>query len=235
MKKIYPLRLWFGILLLFFSLLLLSSSVWPLERVQHVIPSTLANSLAASPETEAPGSTETRLLTIEWPRRVRVGDSDMVQLSFSVDPDGQLRDPNSGQIIEIPNLYDTHNLVLEVRLDIAGLQVAPQATISEPLRAGQSLIFYWSISPIQAGTYRGNLWVYLNIVPKGGGEIDRRALVAYRMEIEGRSVLGLPASTARWGGAAGTALGLVFSLPFLEEMLRRSWNRIRKKLGKQGR
>jgi hypothetical protein len=235
MKKKYPLRLWFGIFLLFLSLLLLTGSVWPVKRVQHVITSTLANSLATSSETEAAGSTETRLLTIEWPRQVRVGDSDLVRLSFSVDPEGQLRDPNSGQIIEIPNLYDSHNIVLEVRLDIAGLQVAPQATISEPLRAGQSLNFYWSISPVQAGTYRGNLWVYLNIVPKGGGEIDRRALVAYRMEIEGRSVLGLPASAARWGGAAGTVLGLVFSLPFLEDMLRRSYNNIRKKLGKQGR
>jgi hypothetical protein len=233
MKKIHPLRIWFGLFILFLSLALLAVSLWPVARGKHILINTLVDSQGTAPSAEAGVSMETRRLTIQWPRFVRVGDADLVHLTFAVDQDGNLT-PVVGagtgsigeQSIEIPSLYESHNLVLEVRLDMAGLQVAPQATISEPVRPGQALNFSWSISPVQAGNYRGNLWVYLNIVPKGGGDIDRRALVAYRMDIEARSVLGLPANIARWGGAVGSVLGLVFSLPFLDEFLRKIMRRI---------
>jgi hypothetical protein len=229
MSKFHPLRLSIGILILVISLFLLAGSVWPTNRMQQQITSSFEPSLGAAPDVGSAGLQETRLLTIEWPRAVRVGDSDLVRLRFEVDPVGRLTPaPESGgssiqdEVIGIPDLYDTHNVVVEVRLDLAGMQVAPQATITEPIRRGQALVFYWSISPVQPGTYRGTLWVYLNMVPKGGGDIDRRALVAYRMEIEARSVLGLPASIARWGGAAGTLLGMILSMPFIQDILRRA-------------
>jgi hypothetical protein len=238
MKKISPLH-FLGLMILLLSLIFLAAAYWPVQREQQVIISTIGNSLISAPETEDVEWPETRLLTIEWPRAVRVGDAELIQLTFKLDPTvGVPSEPetdasqNDDQIIVVPDLYRSHNLVLESRLDMAGMQVSPQAAISETLRPGQDLDFYWSISPTQVGTIRGNLWVYLNIVPKGGGEIDRRALVAYRMEIEARSVLGFPANIARWGGAAGTLLGLAFSAPFLEDILRRSWRKIRKKLGK---
>jgi hypothetical protein len=232
MKNIHPLRMWIGICILFLSLALLTVSLWPVARAKHVLTNTLIDSPSTAPSAEASGSAEIRRLTIQWPKMVRVGDADLVHLTYAVDQNGNLspvagagKSPIGEQIIEIPYLYESNNLVLEVRLDMAGLQVTPQATISEPLRPGQTLSFSWSISPVQASVYRGNLWVYLNIVPKGGGDIDRRALVAYRMEIEARSILGLPVNVARWGGAAGSVLGLVLCLPFLEEFLRKTSNR----------
>jgi hypothetical protein len=69
--------------------------------------------------------------------------------------------------------------------------------------------------------------VYLNLAPKGGGELERVALVAHRLEIEGRSVLGLPAWLARWGAAIGAVLGFLFSMPFFEDILRKVWQRLR--------
>jgi hypothetical protein len=234
MRKFHPLRHGLGILVLAISLVLLVGSIWPARRQQQVISSSFEGQLVSGPGVENAEMKEKRLVTIEWPRFVRVGDADLVRLTFEVDPEGTITPtaevggrPVDDEIIEVPDLYDTHNLVLETRLDLAGILVAPQATISEPLRRGQTLTFYWSISPTQAGTYRGNLWAYINLVPKSGGEIDRRAILAYRMEIEARSVLGLPASIARWGGAAGAVLGLIFSMPFIEDILRRAWQRLK--------
>jgi hypothetical protein len=232
-------RKWIGLLLFIIALIVLVISFWPAGQQRQEIRSSFTGSLGAQPGSETPGLQERRLLTIEAPRFIRVGDADQVRLTFEVDSEGNLKPspevdgiPGVGEIIDIPDLYDTHNLVLEVRLDLAGMQVAPQAAISEPVRRGQALTFYWSLSPNQVGMYRGSLWVYLNLVPKGGGEIDRRALVAHRLDIEARSVLGLPANIARWGGAAGMLLGLVFSMPFIEDLLRKVWQWLRKKSGK---
>jgi hypothetical protein len=223
MSKSRRIRIWIGFILLALALLILTWSFWPTARMQQQITSSFGDSLSGLPGAESAGLIETRLLTIDSPRSVRVGDSDLVRMTFAVAPGSD--DQNT---YTIPNLYDTHNLVLEARLDVAGMQVAPGAGISEPMRRGQTITFYWSISPIQAGHYRGNLWVYLNIVPKLGGEIDRRALVAHRMDIQGLSVFGLPADIARWGGAAAGLLGLVFSIPFLEDILKRIWKSVRK-------
>jgi hypothetical protein len=222
MSKSHRIRIWIGFILLAIAVLILIWSFWPTARFEQQITSSFGGSLAGLPGAESAGFMETRLLTIDSPRSVRVGDSDLIKMTFAVAPEV------NQESYTIPDLYDTHNLVLEARLDLAGMQVAPGAAISEPLRRGQTITFFWSISPIQAGHYRGNLWVYLNLVPKGGGEIDRRALVAHRMDIQGLSILGLPAGIARWGGAAAALLGLVFSIPFLEDILKRIWMSIRK-------
>jgi len=236
MSKFKLVRRLVGWLLLAASLFLLIASALPSGRQQQQISSNFEGSLVTAPGIESSQVTETRLLTIERPRFTRVGDADLIRLTFEVDPEQRITptvetggNPIDDRIIDIPDLYETHNLVLEARLDMAGMQVAPQDTISEPLRRGQTVTFYWSISPLQAGTYRGNLWVYLNLVPKGGGELLRTALVAHRLEIEARSVLGLPAGMARWAGAVGAVLGLVFSMPFMEEILRRIWRWLKSK------
>ncbi|HSV85879.1 MAG TPA: hypothetical protein VLH85_04850, partial [Levilinea sp.] len=188
MGKYRTIRRFFGYLLLATSLVLLAVALWPAARRQQQISSNFSGALVAVAGIESAQVTETRLLTIEYPHSLRVGDADLVHLSFEVDQEGRIPPtPQTGgtplddEIIEVTDLYDTHNLVLEARLDLAGMQIAPQASISEPLRRGQALTFYWSISPSQPGTYRGNLWVYLNLVPKGGGELERIALVANRL------------------------------------------------------
>lgn len=149
---------------------------------------------------------EQRLLSLDWPQKIRLGDSDVIHLSLEMDPNGTLTPTAQyaghtieGAPIQIPNLYDTHNLVAEARLDLADAAVSPQGVISEPLRPGQTLHYYWSVSPNQLGTKRGTLWLYLNLVPKAGGETERLPLISKPIEIESVSVLGLPADLARWG------------------------------------
>ncbi|MGE5775648.1 MAG: hypothetical protein ACM33V_05475, partial [Chloroflexota bacterium] len=80
------------------------------------------------PPTEAPGEAqptapaltvqpampERRRLTLEFPPRIRTGDSDLVRLTLEVDDLGNITptaevggDVVTGDIIEIPNVYET--------------------------------------------------------------------------------------------------------------------------------
>ena len=178
---------------------------------------------------------EKRLLSIEWPSSIRVGDSDIIRLTLEIDNQGQITPSVEvsghqilGREISIPNLYDTDNIFAEARLDMAGMQVSPDGAVRQTMLPGQTLIFYWSISPNQAGSYRGTLWVYLDLVPKSGGEMDQRTLIAHRIDIQSDTVFGLSATTARWFGAGGAVVSSILGFPFLEKILEKLWKHLRK-------
>ncbi len=179
---------------------------------------------------------ERRLAVLEWPASIHVGDSDVLTLTLLVDQVGRITPTAqigghqvTGAAVFIPDLYDTYNLVAAARLDLAGVQVAPQGMVSQPMRPGQNIFFSWSISPSQLGQYRGTLWLYLNLVPKNGGNADQLTLLAPEIQIESVSVLGLPGPVARWSGVAGTSLSFVFGFPFIESLLKKLWKWMRAK------
>jgi hypothetical protein len=177
---------------------------------------------------------ETRLLTLEFPPAIRAGDSDVVRLTLAVDTQGNLTptvsaagDVIRGETVSIPNVYQTHNVLAEARLDMAGMDVRPADTVGEPLLPGQSATFFWSVRPAEVGNYRGTVWLFLHFVPKDGGQESRQPLSAQPIEIEATSLFGIPAGTARWLGVAGTFLSSVLGLPFLEQALRWLLKRVR--------
>jgi hypothetical protein len=183
-----------------------------------------------------PSLQERRLAVLEWPTSIHVGDSDVLTLTLLVDQVGMLTPTAqfaghkvTGETVFIPDLYDTYNLVAAARLDLAGVQVSPQGMVSQPMRPGQKIFFSWSISPNQLGQYRGTLWLYLNLVPKNGGDPDQITLLAPEVQIESVSVLGMPGPVARWSGVAGTGLSFVFGFPFIESLLKKLWKWMRTK------
>ena len=185
--------------------------------------------------TPQPAIQETRRLVLEWPPVIRAGDADTVRLMLEMDEDGNLTPTaeieghvTSGQTVTIPNLYDTHKVVAEARLDIAGMQVVPSETASLPLRPGQSVAFYWSVRSAEAGKFRGVVWFYLRFVPLAEGPESERAISAQTIEIEVMSFMGLKAGPARLLGVAGAFLSSVLSVPFLEDVLRWLWKRVKR-------
>ena len=182
----------------------------------------------------SPAIPETRLLTLEFPPSIRYGDSDLVRLTLAMDTQGNLTptavtkgNSTQGQILNVPNLYDTHTVLAEARLDMAGVDVRPPGQIGEPLLPGQTVTFFWSVAPRDVGTYRGTVWFYLHFYPKTGGQDTRQALSAQPIEIESTSLFGLQATPARWLGVVGTFISSLLGLPFLDELLKRIWKRIR--------
>ena len=188
------------------------------------------------PATSVPAIPEHRRLTLEYPSRIRSGDSDVVRLTLEVDDLGNITPTAqfegnvvTGEVIEIPSLYETHNVIAEARFDISGLQVSPPELVSQTLSKGQSLNFYWSIRPTDVGVYRGTIWFYLRFVDKVSGEESRKAVSAQIVEIEAVNLLGLPVRLVRTVGGVGSVIGAVIGFPFFEDIVKLVFRRRRRK------
>lgn len=185
--------------------------------------------------TALPRLPETRRLTFEFPPKIRAGDSDVVRLTLEVDdlgnitPTAELEDGNviTGEIVEIPNLYETHTVIAEARLDMAGMQVIPGDLVSEPLLPGQSVSFYWSLRPDEPGEYRGTAWLYLRFIPKDGGAELRRTLSAQVFNISAVTLWGFKAGPARIFGGIGSVISVILGLPLMDDLLKYLWERIK--------
>jgi hypothetical protein len=199
----------------------------------------------ALPTTGGPGDSpaqspaaipERRFLALEFPPQIRVGDSDRVRLALEVDALGNLTPTAEvagnvvvGEMIAIPNLYETHTMIAEARFDIAGLQVSPPDLVGQPLAQGQSVSFYWSILPNEVGVFRGTVWLYLRFVERISGEESQRAVSAQPVEIEAVNLFGLSGSLARAFGLVGSVAGTVIGFPFFEDIVRLLFRRRKRK------
>ena len=179
------------------------------------------------PVTAQPAIPERRYLKLEFPPKIRAGDSDIVRLTLEVDDKGNIvptaeveGNVVSGEVIEIPDLYETHHVIAEARFDIAGLEVRPSELVSEPISQGQTAVFYWSIRPNETGIYRGTIWFYLRFVDKSSGEESQKTVSAQLVEIEAVNFLGLPVNVARSTGVIGSLVGTIVGFPFFEDIVK---------------
>ncbi|MBN2115365.1 MAG: hypothetical protein JW730_02275 [Anaerolineales bacterium] len=177
--------------------------------------------------TPQPAFPERRRLTLEFPPRIRAGDSDVVRLTLEVDDLGNITPTAemggnvvTGEVIEIPNLYESHHVIAEARFDIAGMEVRPPDLVSQPLTQGTSATFYWSIRPQAAGDYRGTIWLYLRFVDRLNGEESLKTVSAQIVEVEAVNLLGLSGAVARTTGVVGSIVGTVLGFPFLEDIVK---------------
>lgn len=191
---------------------------------------------AATQATAPPAIPETRRLTLEFPPKMRAGvEGDIVRLRLEVDELGNITPTAEiegnivmGETIEIPDLYETHNVTVEAKLDLAGMQVQPAESVFESLSRGQSATFYWSIRPQEPGTYRGTVWLHLNFERHSTGEKSRIAVSAQIIEIEAVDFFGLPVNVARTSGVVGSVVGGIVGFPFIEDILKFLFKRKKK-------
>lgn len=197
-----------------------------------IIPLELLPTAASVPQPAIP---ETRRLTLEFPPVMRAGDSTRIRLQLEVDKEGNLT-PTAivegnvvvGETVSIPNLYDTHRVMAEARLDLAGMEVKPSAPISESLQPGLPVTFYWSVHPETAGVYQGTAWLHLRFIPLASGEESRIPLSVQFLDIEVRSLWGLSGGAARGLGAIGSTIGAVLGFPFVDDLLKWLWRKRRR-------
>jgi hypothetical protein len=198
------------------------------EPTESVPPEPTAPSPSeATPLSPQPALPEQRYLTLEFPPEIRAGDSDVIRLTLEVDDLGNIKPTAqvggnivTGEVIEVPNLYETHHVVVEARFDIAGMEVRPMDLVSAPLAQGTPVTFYWSVRPQEIGLYRGTIWLYLRFVDKASGEESRKTVSAQLIEIEAVNFLGFSGQFARTTGVVGSIIGTVIGFPFLEEILK---------------
>lgn len=177
--------------------------------------------------TPQPALPERRRLTLEFPPQIRAGDSDLIRLTLEVDDLGTITPTAeieghvvTGERIEIPNLYETHNVIAEARVDMAGMEISPPGLSGQALAQGQSVTFYWSIRPAETGIYRGTVWFYLRFVDRQNGEESQKPVSAQRVEIEAVNLFGLSGNFARTTGVIGSVIGTVIGFPFFEDIIK---------------
>ena len=191
-------------------------------------------SMPAAP-TAAPAILQPYLLALEWPAAIRLGDSDVIRLTLTLDEAGRLTPSaeyaghlTSAQALLVPDVYAAYTVIAEARLDLAGVQVAPDATFDQPLARGQGVTFAWSVHPNSVGHYRGVAWFYLRYKPLAGGDDRKQALAALPVEFDVPALFGLNATVVRLLGGLGAVVSTILGLPFLEEILRWLWKRLRR-------
>ena len=126
----------------------------------------------------------------------------------------------TGEVIEIPNLYESHQVIAEARFDMAGMEVRPADLVSEALSPGNSVTFRWSIRPPDVGSYRGTIWLYLRFVDKQTNEESQKTIAAQIVEIDAVNFLGLSGKFARTAGVIGSVVGTIIGFPFLEDTIK---------------
>jgi len=224
-------RLLLALAALAVSCVLLAWSLWPPFHETRNAPIAVTGlQLPTSLQAALP---ESRSLRLEWPSAIRLGDAGVIRLTLEVDGQGNPT-PAVGSTAsalrsgaaQIPNLYATHNVVAEARLDLPGLQVMPPEAVNEPLRPGQPVTFYWRVSPWREGIYRGQVWLHLRFIPLDGGAESRQAVSVQPIAIKAVTFLGLTAGAAQVAGVAASFFGAFLGFPFLEVALRWLWQRL---------
>jgi len=181
---------------------------------------------------------EHRRLTLEYAPSIRLGDSTRIRMTLEVDDLGNVTPTAeikgnvvTGKTVSIPNLYDSHIVMAEAQLNMAGVLMDPTGTISEPLLPGSSVTFYWTVRPPEAGKYEGTAWLHLHFIPKSslnGEQESRLPLSAQFITLEVRTLFGFSGGTARGVGAAGSVVGAVVGFPFFDDVIRWLWRRVKR-------
>lgn len=155
---------------------------------------------------------QNRQFVIDRPERLAAANSGEVILAIKRVPTGQVsQTPGAagGMPAALDDLYLTHQVMAEARLEISGVEVKPSGPVSEPLLRDQDLRFSWQTTPGMPGDYEGTLWLHLVLVPLGGGETERVALMAKKISFHAGDFLGWDAALARGYGLSGFSAGLV--------------------------
>ncbi len=181
-----------------------------------------------------------RLLVLERPIRIYKQDNAVIRLSITMDNRGILTasasspgQPSEKMTAEAPGIYDAHNIVAIARLDLAGFEVDGKE-IRQPILPEKEATFRWNIRAKAAGTYRGMVWLHIDLVPKAGGLSDQVLLLARQFELEVVSVFGLPGKVVRLAGIIGLVLGTVIEYPLIRDWIRRFYRLARRRVSGSG-
>lgn len=172
--------------------------------------------MTASP----PALQELRRLVLEFPAQIRQGDSASIRLTLRLDdvgaataPAAGAGDPVSGVPVVVADVYATHRVMAQARLDLAGLESVPAAgqTQLQALLPGQEISFQWSVRAAEIAHYSGVVWFSLRYEPLDGGPALEQVIAAQPVEIECVNFVGLGGTPARLMGGAGILVGVLLS------------------------
>lgn len=193
-------------------------------------------------EEPVPALLEFRRLTLEYPPVIKAGSgSDVIILTLDVDEQGNITPTAQiegnvveGDVVEIPNLYATHNVTAEAYYEVAGLEVVPPGPTFQPLKQGERVRFTWSIRAQDVGMYGGTIFLFLNFENRETGEKDRKEISIQIFDIKVVDFFGFSTNFVKTSGVVGSVLGTVVGFPFFKDIVKYLFERLTKNKKKSG-
>lgn len=218
-----------AIIILVFSTGILLWGYWPTGRSSQALSLYAGDMQIPSAGELSPEILESRRLTFEWTRRIRKGDTALVRLILAkVEQENEPASPQPpdqpfGESNQIPDIYISHSVMTEARLDMSGIQDYPSDQVSQSLLPRETVTFTWRLKPERSGLSRGTVWTYLEFLPRDGGEGFQLPIYSQVVEIPVISLFGLTGPSARVIGVIGFLIGFLL---IFDRVLARIWKRV---------
>jgi hypothetical protein len=162
------------------SVVLLAIS-WPLprEKTQLIVS---AGQVGNDEITQPALPFDTFMIYVDFPKGIRTYER--TQASIKIAPDQW----TLGDDVEKPGL------MIETRIDLAGIQMDPSGIVSQPLTSKDGLSFNWGLEADQPGIYKDTLWIFLVNIDEGSSW----PILAKAIEIRANEVLPITPAILRW-------------------------------------
>lgn len=164
--------------------------------------------------TRAPAPTESRLVELEWPEHMRLGDSDIVRIALIPSQEGyavsaefaEHQMVTSTVQVRRPGGYD---LSAVGRLDGVGFDLSPQGDQVHDLPVGETVTWRWTLIPRAAGQHRLAVSLTLRWTPvSGAARATHESLIFSKgLNVDVTSLLGMTTAQAATAGVMGLMLG----------------------------
>lgn len=106
-------------------------------------------------------------------------------------------------------LGETHNLIIEARIEMIGAKILPNEQISQPFSHRKNLIFRWQIVPVVRQITSGEVWLYMHLIPLGSGSDIRRPVLIQGITIQAIDLFGMNTRTAKLLMVTGIGIGFI--------------------------
>ena len=188
----------------------------PTPSPQAAQPGTpLPSPAATSPGLSTPSPlVELRVVELEWPTRIRLGESDVLRLALVPSVDGYTAQadftehPLETQQVKIqrPPGYRLSGLA---RLDGPGFEISPAGEQLRLVPPNETVTWRWSLSPRASGRQRLSISLLLRWEPEDGqtGSVRESSAFGRALEIQVSSFLGLGKPQAGLLGLLAALLG----------------------------
>lgn len=157
---------------------------------------------------------EGRVVELEWPASVRMGDSDIVRMALVPTKDGYAVEAefpdhsiqSKPVPVPRPNGYELYAIA---RLDSVGFDISPTGDQEHFIPEGEEVAWRWSLSPRAPGQQRISVVLRLRWAPGPGvsGPVRESQAFARGLDIQVRSFLGLSTAQAGSAGVVGLLAG----------------------------
>lgn len=162
---------------------------------------------------------EAMVMDIEWPLRLRWGDSDTVRMRLLPDGEDYILEAEfpeheiESQSIPVER-PDGYALSAFAQLEGVGFTISPQGMVERQLPPGEGAVWHWTFSPERAGQQRLTIQMVLRWIPGAqisGATIERRVL-SRGLDVQVTTFLGLTADQSLLFGMFGIIIGGGLSL-----------------------